>query len=444
MPEIFLANEPSAARRSTESRPKGQPATSTTEAASGPGSFSRTLQAQIDDRRVSERRATSAERAPDGCQRPADSGAPRADGHRRSESGQENRPAESEPAASAKATHPADAQAESDETDASNAVPILAAAMTIVPPAADAATGNDLPAAIAAKPLSTQTADESASGAPKASAQSDEPSLAGAGTDAEASADDGGRQAAGERTQPAPKLAAGHAQATAATAAMVEPSAPEATQPAERPEVILSRSSRETRSDVTPVRPSEINATSGPDIRARSGEHGPDLQQPAMSNQPIQASIRQASTLSAPTPTAFVSTPAGHPGFADDVGQRVLLFAGRGESKAELILTPPNLGRVEVSLTISAEQATAQFVANSQSARDALEQAMPRLREMLADAGIQLGQSSVGTRSEQQAGDGRQSGRHPFGEQTSISADAATAGVRPWTGTAIGLIDTFA
>ncbi|MCP5237183.1 MAG: flagellar hook-length control protein FliK [Zoogloeaceae bacterium] len=442
MPEIFLANEPSAARRSTETRPKSQPATSTADAASEPGSFSRTLQAQIDDRRICERRAASADRASDNGQKPADTQAPQADGHRRSESPQANRLTKPEPTASEKAARPADAQAETDEADATDAVPIVTAALTLVQPAADAAAGNSVPAAIAAKLQPTQATDVSAGGAPPANAQSDAPTLAGDGT--EAAPDDSNRQAAGDRAQPTPKLAAGNAPPTATADAIAAPSAPDEAQPAARPDVVLARSSRESRSDPPLFRPLEISATSGADIRARSGEHGLDLQQPAMPNQPIQASIRQASTFSAPMPTAFVSTPAGHPGFADDVGQRVLLFAGRGESKAELILTPPNLGRVEVSLTISAEQATAQFVATSQSARDALEQAMPRLREMLADAGIQLGQSSVGTRSEQQPGDGRQSSRYPLGDQTSNSADAATAGVRQWTGTAIGLIDTFA
>ena len=180
------------------------------------------------------------------------------------------------------------------------------------------------------------------------------------------------------------------------------------------------------------------------EVSGRSGERGVELPQPAAQHNPVQAAIRQTATPNAPAPTAFVATPAGQPGFADDVGQRVMLFARRGESKAELILTPPQLGRVEVSLTISAEQATAQFVANSQSARDALEQAMPRLREMLAEAGIQLGQSSVGTRSEQHAGDGRQGARYHGGDHISNPADAVRNGARPWTTAATGLIDTFA
>ena len=183
MPEIFLANEPSAARRSTETRPKSQPATSTADAASEPGSFSRTLQAQIDDRRICERRAASADRASDNGQKPADTQAPQADGHRRSESPQANRLTKPEPTASEKAARPADAQAETDEADATDAVPIVTAALTLVQPAADAAAGNSVPAAIAAKLQPTQATDVSAGGAPPANAQSDAPTLAGDGTE---------------------------------------------------------------------------------------------------------------------------------------------------------------------------------------------------------------------------------------------------------------------
>ena len=57
MPEIFLATDSSAAKRLTESRPKGPPAPPQAESSPGPDSFSRTLQTQMDERRVGERRA---------------------------------------------------------------------------------------------------------------------------------------------------------------------------------------------------------------------------------------------------------------------------------------------------------------------------------------------------------------------------------------------------
>ena len=91
-----------------------------------------------------------------------------------------------------------------------------------------------------------------------------------------------------------------------------------------------------------------------------------------------------------------VDTPVGTRGWDGDVGNKVIWMIGRQEQRAELVLNPPQLGRVEVSLSINANQTNAVFVSANPAVRDALEAAMPRLREILADAGINLGQAQVG------------------------------------------------
>jgi flagellar hook-length control protein FliK len=94
-------------------------------------------------------------------------------------------------------------------------------------------------------------------------------------------------------------------------------------------------------------------------------------------------------------------------------------------------------------------QATASFVAHHPEVRHALENAMPRLREMLGDAGIQLGQSNVsaGTPDQQAAFEnGRQSsGRGSSGtsETAAIEAPSHVSHVRT-PGAADGMVDTFA
>ncbi|MGR5542894.1 flagellar hook-length control protein FliK, partial [Vibrio campbellii] len=67
---------------------------------------------------------------------------------------------------------------------------------------------------------------------------------------------------------------------------------------------------------------------------------------------------------------------------------------------------PPELGRMQIRMNMNGDNATVHFtVANSQ-ARDVIEQAMPRLREMLAQQGLQLGDTSV-----QQQSAGQQQGQ---------------------------------
>jgi len=97
-----------------------------------------------------------------------------------------------------------------------------------------------------------------------------------------------------------------------------------------------------------------------------------------------------------------VAQPVGAPGWSEELGNRVTWLANRAESKAELVLTPPQMGRIEVSLTVKGDQATASFASSNPVVREALEAALPRLREVLADAGIQLGQSQVSAENARQ------------------------------------------
>ncbi len=81
--------------------------------------------------------------------------------------------------------------------------------------------------------------------------------------------------------------------------------------------------------------------------------------------------------------------------WATETAERIVWHAGQAVHKVELQLNPPNLGKLEVTLQLHQDQLTAHFVTASQAARDALDQALPRLRELLQQSGIQLGQSSV-------------------------------------------------
>jgi flagellar hook-length control protein FliK len=62
---------------------------------------------------------------------------------------------------------------------------------------------------------------------------------------------------------------------------------------------------------------------------------------------------------------------------------------------AEIRLDPPDLGGMNIKVNLSGDSASVSFVVQSQQAREALDQATPRLREMLEEQGIELGQSSV-------------------------------------------------
>ncbi|MCL2875249.1 MAG: flagellar hook-length control protein FliK [Betaproteobacteria bacterium] len=145
-------------------------------------------------------------------------------------------------------------------------------------------------------------------------------------------------------------------------------------------------------------------------------------------------------------PQFTIPSGAGQRAWAEEVGNRVMWMLGRAESRAELILTPPLLGKVEVSIHLNGDQGTAQFLASSQSAREALEQAMPRLRELLAQAGINLGETSVNTSAEDRAHENtNRTGMHtPDAHDGGGDVDATVVTPPGWTRLDNGLIDTFA
>ncbi len=75
---------------------------------------------------------------------------------------------------------------------------------------------------------------------------------------------------------------------------------------------------------------------------------------------------------------------------------------------AEIRLDPPDLGGMNIKVNLSGDSASVSFVVQSQQAREALDQATPRLREMLEEQGIELGQSSVEQESRQSDGQAEQ------------------------------------
>ena len=155
--------------------------------------------------------------------------------------------------------------------------------------------------------------------------------------------------------------------------------------------------------------------------------------------------LRQSPAAQASSPQLPVATPAGEPGWAEDVGNQVRWMLGRAESKAELVLTPPNMGKLEVSINLSGDQTTAQFIASSQAARDALERALPQLREALQQAGILLGDANVSTSGQGREGDGREGsgGRGDRGE-ASAGGNTGTGSAGGWLRQQQGMVDTFA
>lgn len=100
-------------------------------------------------------------------------------------------------------------------------------------------------------------------------------------------------------------------------------------------------------------------------------------------------------TRAADTVTRTIDIPLQHPRWADAVATSVRWFAEQGVQNATLRLSPEHLGPVEVRVAISDGQVNVNFTAANADTRTALEQSLPRLRDMLAGAGLSLGEAQV-------------------------------------------------
>ncbi|WP_026375596.1 flagellar hook-length control protein FliK [Aestuariibacter salexigens] len=77
------------------------------------------------------------------------------------------------------------------------------------------------------------------------------------------------------------------------------------------------------------------------------------------------------------------------------LAEKVRWMVNSRVQQADIRIDPPELGAMKIKVNLSGEAASISFTVQSVQARDALEQAIPRLRDMLSEQGIELGQSDI-------------------------------------------------
>lgn len=121
---------------------------------------------------------------------------------------------------------------------------------------------------------------------------------------------------------------------------------------------------------------------------------------------PQQAPVIATPSAAAPADTGYaaavqqatdlISTPVRGQGWGEQIGERVLLMAANQNKTAEIRLTPAEMGPLRVQVSVDDGAANVTFQAQHAVTREAIEQALPRLRELLAENGLSLGQANVG------------------------------------------------
>ena len=113
-------------------------------------------------------------------------------------------------------------------------------------------------------------------------------------------------------------------------------------------------------------------------------------------NRPAVAVAMNASMTNPQANNLAMSLPPGHPGWANEMSQKVAWIARDGGHTAHIRLDPPELGSLTVKVSVDSDSNTQiSFVAATPQARDLLEGQMGRLREMLAQQGMDLSRADV-------------------------------------------------
>lgn len=197
-----------------------------------------------------------------------------------------------------------------------------------------------------------------------------------------------------------------------------------------------------------------VAAAKSADLKALSA----DASSPALRNNFASelASAAQQSGFSATTlatnapanPANITTAITQQPAWGDEFSQKITWMATQQNQSAELHLNPPQLGPLDVSIKMNGDQATATFTSPHAAVREAIEQAMPKLREMLADSGIMLGNAMVSdqpARNNTDHASGKSQGKNPVtptGAVTDASAvqETRVSHIRHHN----GMVDTFA
>lgn len=182
-----------------------------------------------------------------------------------------------------------------------------------------------------------------------------------------------------------------------------------------------------TSVDTSPQAPASqtapVDNSSGSSTSSTSLDMGSDFSTTSLAQS--GPATRSAPPLAMTSVASSINTHIDSPEWPQQLGHTLTRIGistnGRdGDQRIELRLHPAELGPLSVSLRLGEHGAQAQFVSAHPHVRQAVEQALPQLREILSEQGIQLGQASVSDQGQAQQGSS--------GERQGSSASLAASG----------------
>lgn len=214
--------------------------------------------------------------------------------------------------------------------------------------------------------------------------------------------------------------------ATSATSALPQAlPADAANAPASSPAVVAAAAS--ASSDAAPA--GGLRSTDKSDLFA-SVLANLETPAPAPTSVPMLAvPTHQAATLTAvaqalpvTAPGSLDELPISHNDWPAAMGHRLLWAVGEGMQKAEISVSPQDMGPISVHIRVENDKADIRFTAAHAHTREVLESSMPRLRDMFSQQGLNLSQAQVFSQHSHDT-----PGRQPEAHTASSSASSSNA-----------------
>ena len=118
----------------------------------------------------------------------------------------------------------------------------------------------------------------------------------------------------------------------------------------------------------------------------------------ALLKPPMTSLTVQGETISLPVQTN-VPEKLSHPDWGKGMGEKVIWMVNQNIRSAELRLNPAHLGPIEVRIDMDDEQVSIAFSSRHAPVREAMELALPRLREMFDENGLSLADTDISQQS---------------------------------------------
>ncbi|WP_157199155.1 flagellar hook-length control protein FliK [Methylomonas koyamae] len=148
--------------------------------------------------------------------------------------------------------------------------------------------------------------------------------------------------------------------------------------------------------------------------------------------------MSKSADAAAPTAAPQISRHLNHPEWNAELGEKLLWMHKQDIPSAEIRLNPEHMGPISIKIDVNQDQTSVSFTTQHAGVKEAIEAALPKLREMLSEQKLDLADVNVsqqhaeqkqGRESYQMAGDQRRSGNQDPDSNDTAATNAAAANI---------------